>query len=163
MVCETLLSLEWCFSKLRVIPTHLQIGQERQGWTHLAHSGSFICPCCRPICLAPASVWEGLCRSQWAIFPCLPSSLIHNPHIPEDELLWMTIPFGSGPSATGVLSQEWPWKLPILSSPGQSCMASEGQDSRVRQAPCLAAAFGAMAKEKRFSIFKGKKKKKEKI
>lgn len=25
-------------------------------------------------------------------------------------------------------------------------MASEGQDPRVRQAPCLAAAFGAMAK-----------------
>lgn len=149
-------------SKFRVIPTHLQTGQEKQGWRPLAHSGSFICPCCRPTCLAPAPVWEGLCRGQWTIFPCLPSSLIHSPHILEDDQLWVTIPSGSGPSATGVLSQEWPWKLPIPSPPGQSCMASEGQDSRVRQAPSLATAFHAMAKAHWRSIltfFKGKKEK----
>lgn len=44
-------------------------------------------------------------------------------------------------------------------------MASEGKNPRVRQAPCLAAAFGAMAKahwRNILTFFKGKKKKKRK-
>lgn len=94
------------------------------------------------MCPVPAPAWEGLCRCQLATLPCLSSSLSHDPHKPDDDVLWVLIPFGSGTfTATGVLfpgmAVETTKKGLSPSSPRPFCMASGRQDLGVRHSLCL--------------------------